>query len=206
MEGYADFPAFRARLYSPLRLQEAMDIITAAPRAKDLHGHGFVFNICRYGNRSTDVNLLRHALRLECPALTTCGGCDYSPLHWATDNPDMIRILLDYGVPVDLVCGMMMITPLASSLSKGDWPSARMLIDAGADLAKAIPSDMPPKKRIVEHLKLFVATREKTRMGCIAVLGLLRANAATLGRNNGKDILRMIARCLWATRGIKLKE
>lgn len=116
----------------------------------------------------------------------------------------MMRVLLDFGVAADEVSGTWHSTPLHTALASREWEGARMLLDAGAQLRNASStikkvSELPP--RIVEMAETFVAARENTRAGCIVILGLRRANAATIG-NNGNDVLRMVARCLWSTRGI----
>lgn len=61
---------------------------------------------------------------------------------------------------------------------------------------------VPPKWKSCKWVNEFAAARVATRSAAIAILGLIRCSSATLQRTqNGKDVLILIARCIWGTRG-----
>lgn len=65
----------------------------------------------------------------------------------------------------------------------------RIMVDAGAQ----------PDAKTPLWLREFATYREAARSASIVILGLLQRCGSLSG--NGKDVLRIIARCVWSTRG-----
>lgn len=181
--------------------KEAKKLITAENVcSRDARGRGIVWYLC-YGLYEPNIDVLNHSLNLGA-SLETCRSLHQIAFKAHRDFLLVARILIDRGTPVDAENDNGE-TPLFISLRSQNYHVAKFFIDAGAKVQDGwgettigfIPYDWA-----LTH----VATREYTRKGCVILLGLQRTNAATLGRN-GKDALRLIARCLWSARGIEQK-
>lgn len=72
----------------------------------------------------------------------------------------------------------------------------RIAIDAGV-----IDTDkIPPKVHAGVHL--FVWLRTRARYAALTVLGALRCRSRVIRKTaNGNDVLRLVARCVWGSRG-----
>lgn len=126
----------------------------------------------------------------------------WSLLHYASrkNTPEVVRQLLDYGVPVNITDGEN--TPLDNCLS---WhldkiaqkKIAKILIDAGG-IRKRL--DISGKRKF-EWIEGFKKQREEVRLAAISILSLLKSNSSVIGKN-GKDVLSVIGRCVWEARGI----
>lgn len=124
------------------------------------------------------------------------------PIHYAAINnkPKFARALLDHGAEVNMPSNEVGCTALFWAIRHQSWTCAKVLIDAGAlyydfqIVASCVNGAKP--------LDQFIVTREQTRSVAIVVLGLHSCGSGTvIGSHNGKDVLRMIARCVWGTRG-----
>lgn len=130
--------------------------------------------------------------------ITDCSCC--SPIHYAVlhgCSPKCIRALLDlgtnpnrkneHGISVMDMCTRM-------DLEEYDTYHLQalcVLIDAGAPLSDGLP----------QSLSDFVVRREASRAASLIVLGLNRCDCDCGG--NGRDVLRVISRCVWSTRGYR---
>ena len=190
-----NFDAFEEYL-SDDNVDAAKSIVTPANaqarRARD--GYGVVFYLCWYG--PNDPGLLHHFVKLGATLELDSAFIRDSPLHAAAfrGNYKQMRALLDLGVPVDIFCSYNY-TPLYYSLGYQKRKCTRLLLDAGAKLGCA-KQDLVPN-----WVYDFVTKREQTRTFSVIILGLLRCNSKVTGQN-GKDILRIVARCLWGLRGL----
>ena len=126
-------------------------------------------------------------------------GKRQSPLHWAAywGKPRLLRALLDLGTPVDILYERGR-TPLLFALVSKKVECARLLLDAGAQLRLVTENNYCT---IPQWARDFASAREHARAASLAMLGLLRCGSRVVGRSNGIDVLRVVARCVWGTRG-----
>lgn len=75
---------------------------------------------------------------------------------------------------------------------------AKILLDFGAKLENVIEDD---SVSIPQWAKDFDAGREKTRAATLVVLG---ASKTSKINNRNRDVMRIIARCIWSTRGYEI--
>lgn len=162
-------------------------------------GVGIVLFLSEHG--PDDPSLLDYVISIGAKICTSDrkhSSC-FLPLHVATfkGKPKIVRKLLDYGIsPNQQDC--FGDVPLNVAIRYDDkCPTnvqlcAKVLIDAGANI--------PTWNHESSWIHEFVATRENARGACIAVLGMNKTKGPVVGCN-GKDVLRMIGRCLWGTRG-----
>lgn len=73
------------------------------------------------------------------------------------------------------------------------------LLDAGAKLKHVVDVLYIP-----QWVRDFVSNRKKRRKESLAVLTLLKRKSIILAEN-GKDVLQIIARCVWGKRGHALE-
>lgn len=147
-------------------------------------------------------------------------------LQYVPENPEILKILLENGAP-RTSNSTYHFPPLMKATSLSKWISMRVLLNAGCNVnephqhQRAI--DIAIDNNDITGLKLlldaganpsyarrqnvpfwvheFMSNREQTRSQCICVLGLKRVRSRSLGCANGTDVLRIIARCVWETRG-----
>lgn len=67
----------------------------------------------------------------------------------------------------------------------------KILLDVGARYVREPPEDWA---------QTFLAQREQSRMNAVLILGFKQCGSKVLGAN-GRDVLRMIGRCIWSIRG-----
>lgn len=174
---------------------------------------GVVLLLCRFG--PDDPELLRHFAYLG--ASLEMVKRSSTSLHWATthNKPKLVRALLDLGANVN--------TRNSWGLSALQWcrqddqTCSILLLDAGAEI---------PFCPAMHKYQCFMTTREKARSASIAILCLHRlfsksmttrkkarsASVAILHRRHQqlfsktKDVLRVVARCVWSTRGLNCWE
>ena len=124
----------------------------------------------------------------------------------AVGNPKLLRKLLDFGSnpnsqnkdgSASLTHARTMYVLYANSPYKyaraisSLISSMKVLVDAGGKLNEYFP------KCILD----FEANRLRIRSTSIAILGSIKTNSKVIGEN-GKDVLKIIARCLWSLRGL----
>lgn len=146
-----------------------------------------------------DANVLRHFMDL---GATLSWTTNYSPLCLAAQrgSKEITRALLTVGACVDEKGGCD-VTPLdiaiyyvmkANRRYYSHRNCALLLIDAGANIS--LVRDTIPKWALD-----FVEARNKARGGSLVIMGLVMCRSRSIGQN-GKDVLKMIARCVWKER------
>lgn len=151
-------------------------------------GLNIVLFLCHCG--PDDPSLLEYVVSIGADFESDCGFLP--PLHVAAlrGKTKILRKLLDYGISPNQQDKHFMV-PLQEAFLGDKNACVKVLVDAGADIINASP----------QWVLEFMAAREKVRVACIVVLGLLKTKSQSVGDRNGKDVLRMIGRCLWETRG-----
>lgn len=158
-------------------------------------GFGLVDYICRNTNND-GVPLLCRVLKLGATFdVKRC--CGYYAVENKSDRN--LKALLDFGHPVEgtfVGTGATMSLLEKALLRCVDGPTACLvlLIERGAELRNVNCANLFWAKELV-------AAREKIREAALAILGLLMCRSRVLGINR-KDVLRMIARCVWSTRAV----
>lgn len=187
-----DFGEFRSFLRNG-DIDAAKRLLTpATAQARDRDGRGVLWYLCSFG--SDDADLLYHFLELGATLELDNSRKRPSPLHAAAwrGNFRQLHTLLDLGIPANIFDGNRN-TPLHYSL--GRKKCSRLLLDRGAKLS-LLKKDL----NIPDWAIDFVLKREKTRKTSVAILGLLKCNSEVT-RKNGKDVLCMVAKCVWSSRG-----
>lgn len=172
-------------------------VTTTNTNEKDEDNEGIIMRLCRCFEYD-DPDLL-HLFIARGASLDAYGF--YSPLHIAThnDKPMLVRALLDVGLFVLLnTHDYDKDTPLDCALRlQQSKRCARELVDAGAK-----PNNCTKLFLASEWLQTFIAKRENARTAAIIFLGLLRCNSGVLrSSKNGRDVLLIVARCIWSKRG-----
>lgn len=162
----------------------------------DNHGNGFVYQFCEWG--PDDPEALMNIVRMGADLEFTLGQQKWSPLHQvaSSNKPNLVRTLIRLGFPVNILTALKK-TPLYFTFKYNETHTdcAIALLDAGANIDIGSRSH-----RVPIWMHKFVATRRRTRATSIALLGVVQCGANTNG--NGKDVFRVIARCVWGMRGI----
>ena len=148
-------------------------------------------------NNLTDSAVLVCHL-LDCGADINAHDRDgWSALHSAawTRNLNCLRVLLRRGAsmePKDLNG----LTPLAMTLDRGYRECATLLLDWGAQLSLVgVDVEVP------EWARTYVGGRERARMAAVVLLGSRRKHRSPVLASNAMDVIRLIAKVLWSTRG-----
>lgn len=185
---------------------EKADVVAAKEVITQLWGIdspcGVLYFFCLFAKRD-DPQLLHECIKNGAHLELESAGKRLSPLHHAANNrhPKSTRLLLDLGVPVDIEDGLgnTALTFLWTNLCRLAWfqgntiECAKVLIDAGARI-------LPLKTMKTNWVLKFLASRDCARAASIAILGLVRCRSDCMGQN-GKDVLVLIARCVWESRG-----
>lgn len=137
--------------------------------------------------------------------------CVYGP-----DDPELLQYLLDRGAVLDCVAML-----LTSALDSAKSRLVRAILDRVDRVASSIfVFESAAKRLCVLHLldagvrvyscghlgdpnwiQYLTDTRHRVRTASLVVLCAKRARSNVMGIN-GVDILRVIARCVWGTRGL----
>lgn len=89
-------------------------------------------------------------------------------------------------------------TPLFCAIFNDKRKTIKLLLDRGAKFDEVLKHAL--KLKISPWLEEFLKNRENIRSNSLVILGLKTANSTVLG-DNGKDVLQIIARCVWGMRG-----
>lgn len=138
--------------------------------------------VCQQGH-DDDFSLIGYFLAM--------GACRMNnALHSAAsyDKPKMLRALLDAGINVNRL-GRSGKTAFHFAMVWNCRQCIKVLIDAGAT----------PPVDAEEWITEYIDERSTMRSSCIVMMALNRCRSAYSGAN--KDVLRMIARCVWSARG-----
>lgn len=163
---------------------------------RDAFDCGFIWYFMFHGKHDDPTTLqylLDQGATLDAPKASGY----YSPLQQAIcyGKVKVLRALLNIGVGVNVY--VYNCTSLELALKRNLAAIAKILLDAGANLGLVNRCAVT----IPEWVHRFVKHREYVRQTTLIVLGLKRARSRSLGCVNGKDVLCVIARCVWETRG-----
>jgi hypothetical protein len=202
-KGVLDFHALESLIQSG-QYAKAKSIVTPNNvHSRDEYGRGVVLHLCEVGivPKDEELELLRHYME---QGATLELDQEYSVLHTAAfqRKPWLLRKILDLGFPIDYTdfCGRTVLRYIFMWYPSKDPTGMckiciQILLDAGA--AIPIETDWPPPQWVPE----FIANRESARTSAIAVLGALSCRSRVLGPLNGIDVLRIVSRCIWESRG-----
>lgn len=163
-------------------------------RLRDVQDKGAISHLCERG--PDDVDLLHFLIGMGASLELDSDGSRWSPLHFAatTNKPNITLALLELGIPANILTWSGS-TPLdACAISP---PPNLKCVDA---LIAAGGKNLVYKLR--GYMKRFVANREVARAASIIVLGLHLVAPTTTLQGNKKDVLRIVARCVWGMRGV----
>lgn len=165
-------------------------------------------SVCRYG--PDDPTIIQYFLGLGAPLYTCWSTRPFykASIYYAAFNGNVKQIqeLVRVGVSVDFNDRKTVLSCVLKKLWNGSFynnedlvRSAICLIDLGAKYV--------PLSEEFMWIQEFVESKHATQHACIIILGLQRCcrNDNVL-QGNGKDILRVIARCLWSLRGFNEKK
>lgn len=196
MSGVADKIDFMKliRYFEDNNIEEALRIVTRENiLSRDRSGDGVLVYLCRKG--PDDPSLVRHFVGLG--AETSALGIGWSPLQIAANyhKPKLLRALLDVNIKDVNVVTQFRSAQILYFSPKQHCECIRILVDAG--------SEIPAYLNVFLHE--FVTKRNETRTAAIMILGLKRCRSRVIGKSNGGDVLRLIARAVWSTRGLVRK-
>lgn len=152
--------------------------------------------LCKFGPNNRE--LTKHFLRLGAP--TRDHDLFTAVYH---EKHEVLRALLDHGLNVDTT-PMRKITPLGVvflNFNQVDAACCKVLIDAGAQISNTEKEVRFRGGHVPRPATSFVKTRIATRATSMAMLQLARRRSQVFGGYNGREVLEMIARCVWETRG-----
>lgn len=203
MEGVLNFDMLYMLIQSG-NLAEAKLLVTPSNvQSRDGHKRGVLSHLCEIGEipKDDELELLRHYMEQGATFELDNG---HSVIHKAAfqRKPWLLRKLLDYGFPIHhtdyykrpVLRYIFMWYPRDDPTGKCKI-CIRILLDAGATIPPE--TDWPPPPWVPN----FVAGRDCARTSAIIVLGVMRCRSKVLGPCNGIDVLRIVARCIWASRG-----
>lgn len=197
-----DFDAFVEHLQvNDIDAAKALVTSTNA-QARDKNGYGVLWYMCTNGLLD-DHDPLYHFVALGSTLELDSAGKYSSPLYRTAvlGRPRLMRALLDLGTPVDIL-NKYGRTTLYAALAHNYVDCVWLLLDAGAQL------DLVKERedfKIPAWARDFVSKREKTRKSSVVILGLLHCKSKVTGKN-GRDVLRMVARCMWSLRGVNRRK
>lgn len=159
--------------------------------ARDEDGDGVVACCCWFG---PDEPELLHVL-VEMGATLK----EKNAMHYAASKgkPNLLRVLLLNGTNVDILNGIGQ-TPLNRAVENRNVECVHMLLDAGANV-KLTKNMFSYDGKIWMWISRIQRAREKARIASIVIVGLSRCGCGVLGLC-GRDVLRIVARCVWSTR------
>lgn len=177
-------------------------VTTSNAAARNAMGYGIITFLCAYG--PDDPELLRHFFELGATLELDNNGKRGSPLHYAVhrNKPNLVRTLLQMGVPINITDGYGMI-PFSYAFRNGctDTPGnglcAKILADTG--LVSVVEGNTMVMGFGKKWSEGFMEARDRARTVSVIILGLIKSGNNIFG--NGKDVLRVIARCTWSSRG-----
>lgn len=156
---------------------------------KNILGDSVLQYVCMYG--PDEPELFLHIVNLGAPIES-----ELTLLHnlVASHKPRTLRTALDLGfvlANIDYETGNKK-TALVLAFQTNEIKCAKILMDAGSKSRSynTIPYWAP----------YFLISRNKVREASIAILCLAKRKSKILGQHNRNDVLRIIARCIWATR------
>lgn len=124
------------------------------------------------------------------------------PLHMAarTGGTECCRLLLDAGSDIQAV-DMFNLSPLGWAICGGEQDTAKYLLDRGARLEQHMLQEM--SMDVPKWAWEYLAGCKVCTAACWSVLQLQKAGSRIVGPN-GRDVLRLVSRCVLATRRCEL--
>lgn len=190
------------------KIQEAKEYVSSFPELihkRDSCDDGIVWHLCVFG--PDDADLLHYFVNKGASPENKSKRSADIPFICALDfgKPNLVRAFLDLGTRMDM-CVKITTTHettalgylLFSPISDGRRACIRVLIDAGAQTTNI--NDLP------DWVKQFVADRNKARNAAITLIGVTKCCGSVSSKmlcGNGRDVFRIIARCVWSMRGHK---
>lgn len=165
----------------------------------DHMGHGVLSYVCCF-TENDDPTIIHHCIGKGASIDTDSHGKRLSLLHITAQKGKnkMLRALLDFGVLDVNGHDRDGRTPLYHTFRRGDTKCARVLLDAGA--RSTFVKEWQTTFFIESRGQEFVIAREMARLAAVTVMGVARCKSIVLS-GNGKNVLWLIARCVWETRG-----
>lgn len=209
-DGWIGYPYFQndASVFKPFalylqqgRIEEAKKLITSA-NIHELHEcgglerrFGVLRHVANYG--PDDPELIRHFV-----AMGAVGWIESMFAAAQQGKVKVVQMFLGLGVSIHSL-DYRKRTLLLKALYGGHFKCAKILLDAGADLcASEEYINRLPKWQHKKHANIipqwayrFVIARTKARHACVIIL--MRRCCCGVNR----DVMRIIARCVWSTRG-----
>lgn len=172
---------------------------------------GVVSYVCSYGVDDRDELIMYFVeLGISHHLLENITSYFWGTMHRAAirSKTNIMKALINLGVPVDSNGKNKKSTPLFHALLSHMYPNTNekkktviFLLDHGAN-----PDLIEEKELLPQYARDFINHRQTTRHASIIILGLHRCynGRKNVLQHNGKDVLSMIARCLWSLLGNKI--
>lgn len=153
-------------------------------------GHCVLTYVCWYG--PDDPDILLYCVGLGASVQRHVGN--KAPIHFAAQSGKckLVRTLIDLGVSVnqETQTGS---TVLDFTLLRSNR-CTELVLDAGGVQTSVV--------NLPQWAKNFINQRKQHRTNALILIGLKQCRSKTIGFN-GKDVMRVIARCIWSMRGWK---
>jgi hypothetical protein len=125
-----------------------------------------------------------------------------TPLHLASDDFNVVRILLNAGARVDATDNYRR-TPLYDAIRLKRVDVTRILIDRGAKVSNVKLDHWVPA--IPDWVIAFIESRSNCRSAAIIMIGIHKYRRTILTGNNDVNVIRLISKHIWLTRMYGLK-
>lgn len=194
------FEAFRWLLHEG-KFDKVLKLATDIVKLRDEDDDGVIWYVCAYAPDVDESVQLIHKLVALGAALEIKPKTSFysrrNPIHvvcWK-EKPKLLHTLIELGSPIELRCGNGW-TALHHAISVQSVECVKILLDAGAQLSLCVSNFVPT------WVTTLAEKRTRIRNVSIVLLGMIKISSTSLC-GNGRDVLRMIARCVWSMRALK---
>ena len=179
-------PAFlkAAQVYAklvPLFIDKGVDV-----NMRDSQGHNALHLVL--GNRNEDTRAVFRLLLARGTDVNATTSMGATPLHYATQNPETLKLLLSAGVKVDAV-DVMGRSALFSAVINNDLAAAEALLIAGANPNREDKQGMSPYSDSL--------TRSNPALTALLVKHGGRSSAGQSAKQGGGKVLQEALKLLW---------